>query len=602
MLQRLLTVSFMVALLAACASPTSTPASTAVPQPTTEVIASSTAVPQATAAVTASPSAVPAAAVAPIAVEYNLGETTIVQSNFPEESRFRHMPVRLNGVISVPTAGEGPFPVVMILHGTHPGCPEIDHVDRWPCDPEVERPNYRGFAYLTEQLAAKGYVALSININAENTFGFGEPMPNERLKQIVDMQLQALATAAAGGENKFGVDLQGKADMHRLALIGHSRGGEKALLLARDSQQAGANTASYGPIAGVLQIAPSPVFVDPAYGSPVPLALIIPLCDGDVINQDGQVFYEATRLAPGQQAWATSVFLEHANHNFFNSTLGDDPFALVGRPDCDSRLDGQAQQEFLSDYAGDFLATLFGSAAAAKDAKSRLAIDPSVPAPSELYGLAARVAVLPPAAERTVLFTPKDDSELNTNLLGGAVQATGTTLFFCEAGYFTPFMRPGTEPCRRVNVNIPGNPALAVVSWEKPGASLRFAIPQGKGDFSRAAAISLRAAVDPLSKFNAAGQEQAFTVQVTDGTGKTSAVHTRSAEPALQFPLGQTEDEPVFTGDLFTGRVPLTTVRFPLSAFTGVDVGDIREIAVMFDQTPSGSLFMGDVEVVQAQP
>ena len=73
---------------------------------------------------------------------------------------------------------------MLILHGTHPGCPEIDHgVDRWPCDPAVEQPNYRGFAYLVSELAAQGYVALSININAENTFGFGEPVPGERLRQ-----------------------------------------------------------------------------------------------------------------------------------------------------------------------------------------------------------------------------------------------------------------------------------------------------------------------------------------------------------------------------------------------------------------------------------
>ena len=153
------------------------------------------------------------------------------------------MPVRLNGVIAAPTTGEGPFPVVLILHGTHPGCPEIDHVDRWPCDPADERPNYQGFAYLAEHLAANGYVALSININAENTFGFGEPTPGERLTQIFDKHLKALAAASAGGENKFGVDLKAKADMQRLALIGHSRGGEMAITLSHSPEMAAAAAA-----------------------------------------------------------------------------------------------------------------------------------------------------------------------------------------------------------------------------------------------------------------------------------------------------------------------------------------------------------------------
>ena len=88
-------------------------------------------------------------------------------------------------------------------------------------------------------------------------------------------------------------------------------------------------------------------------------------------------------------------------------------------------------------------------------------------------------------------------------------------------------------------------------------------------------------------------------MQVIDGAGKTAAVHTRPAEPALQFPPGKVEDDPVFEGGLFSGRVPMTTVRLPLSDFDGVDLSDIRELALVFDRTPGGSLFIGDVEVVR---
>jgi dienelactone hydrolase len=551
--------------------------------------------------VTPAPTIVPSAIVpaSPRAVEYNLGETTIVQERFPEDSRFRNMPVRLNGVIAAPTMGEGPFPVVVILHGTHPGCPEIDHVDRWPCDPADERPNYQGFAYLAEHLAANGYVALSININAENTFGFGEPTPGERLKQIVDKHLKALATSTAGGENKFGVDLKGKADMQRLALIGHSRGGEKAVMLTHSPEMAAAAKSNgYGPVAGILQVAPSPVFVDPADGSAVPLGIILPMCDADVINQEGQHFYEGARLAPGQQAWITSAFVERANHNFFNTTLGDDPFGRQGRPDCDTLLEPKTQQTLLSDYAVDFLTTLFRNGPVVKDAQTRLGMDSGLPAPSELYGLPVRIAVMPSAAERIPIFTPATASELTTNRLGGAVLTEGVSTFFCEAGHYTPLTHPGSEPCRRVNVSIPGDPALAVVSWEKSGAALRFQIPPGKGDLSQAAAITLRAAVDPLSELNARGKWQAFSIRVTDGAGKTAIATTRADEPALRFPAGEVEDDKMF-GDMFTGRLPLTTVRILMPALQGVDLTDIREVALVFDRTQTGSLFLGDVEWVQ---
>ena len=53
------------------------------------------------------------------------------------------------------------------------------------------------------------------------------------------------------------------------------------------------------------------------------MATVLPACDADVVDQVGQVFYEA-RLE-SQHDWATSVWLERANHNHFNSTLPDDP-------------------------------------------------------------------------------------------------------------------------------------------------------------------------------------------------------------------------------------------------------------------------------------
>ena len=307
---------------------------------------------------TTPPAAEPAEPSLPAAVEYNLGEATIVQERFPEDDRFRDMPVRLNGVIAAPGEGDGPFPVVMIIHGTHPGCPEVEHgVDRWPCDPEVEQRNYSGFAYLVEALAEQGYVALAPNFNAEHTFGFGEPTPDERLTQVFDLHLQALAEAAAGGANGFGVDLAGRADLGRLALFGHSRGGGSAVGLA-NSPELMAASRGYGPAAGVLLIAGATAALDPWSSVSAPLATILAACDGDVTDQDGQFFFEGPRLAPDQTEWAASAWLERANHNSFNSILPGDMITLRDRPDCATLLDGDAQRAWLVDYAGDFLTTL----------------------------------------------------------------------------------------------------------------------------------------------------------------------------------------------------------------------------------------------------
>ena len=325
---------------------------------------------------TAEPLATVEAGGLPAAVEYDLGETTIVQERFAEGDSFRNMPVRLNGVIAVPAEGDGPFPVVMIIHGTHPGCPEVEKgVDRWPCDPAVEQRNYSGFAYLASALAAQGYIVLAPNFNAEHTFGFGEPTPDERLTQVFDLHLQGLAEAAAGGANGFGVDLAGRADLGRLALFGHSRGGGSAVGLANNPELMAASR-GYGPAAGVLLIAGATAALDPWSSVSAPLATILAACDGDVTDQAGQFFFEGPRLAPDQTEWAASAWLERANHNSFNTILPGDMITLRDRPDCETLLDGEAQRAWLVDYAGDFLTTLFaGDAAAVDEAKARMGLD-----------------------------------------------------------------------------------------------------------------------------------------------------------------------------------------------------------------------------------
>jgi hypothetical protein len=179
------------------------------------------------------------------------------------------------------------------------------------------------------------------------------------------------------------------------------------------------------------------------------------------------------------------------------------------------------------------------------------------------------------------------------------VTAKGAATHFCPKGFYNAASLPGSEPCRRNYVTIPGQPSHAVVSWEKPGAALRFALPEGAGDLSGYAALSLRAAVDPASPLNAAGSPQAFSVQLTDRAGNRAAVQTRPGEPALGFPPGMMQDDPSMATGYFTGIVPLTTIRLALRDFAGVDLANVGEIALVFDRTPSGTLFIGDLEWVR---
>ncbi len=524
----------------------------------------------------------------PPAVFYDLGETTLIQDNFAEDSRFRNMPARLNGVMAVP-AGAGPFPVVLILHGTHPGCPVVGELDPWPCEPEVEQRNYAGFEYLVRELAARGYVALAPNINAEFTFGFGEPVVSVRLRQLLDQTMRALATADGGGDNAFGVELANVVDLGRLVVIGHSVGGEMANFLVRQTNLTTDEAAAelgYGPVRGVLLVAPAHN-TQGTTGTDVPLAVILPACDGDVIGLDGQQFYEAVRFQE-QHSWATTALLEAANHNGFNTILGPDMVTHADRPACQTLLTPAAQQQFLVDYAADFLtAVLSDSNNKSLGARSRLGLSVAGSAPAELYGRPARVNVLPPSADRLSILTPDEADE--------AVDGDGVTLFFCPPGYT---VEPELAPCRRPNFINPGNPTMAVVSWTGP-SELRFALPVGARDLSGYKTLTLRAALDPLSELNAAGAQQRFSVRLTDGSGDMAVITAGPGEPALQYPVGNITESEFFPPGILDAVVHMTTVRLQLDSFAGVDQSDVAEIALWFDQTPSGTLFVADVEVAR---
>jgi dienelactone hydrolase len=581
MLSKLIIMTAALLLLAACKPVTRPPNATPAPPAPTETPAA------------AAPGTLPPA------VEYNLGDAVVIQDQFEADSRFREMPVRLNGVIAVPQGEGGPYPVVLILHGTHAGCPAVGEVDTWPCALEEEQANYRGFGYLASALAAEGYVALAININAENTFGFGEPRPWERLSQLVDLHMNALAEATAGGENEFGVELAGKADVHRLVLMGHSRGGEAAVALTNNpALSTGAEGGMYGPAAGTLLIAPAIVTFDPVGGLRVPAAIVISGCDGDVQGGDGQFFYEGARLAPGQRAPATAAYLAQANHNAFNTLLGADPFGAPDRPGCATLLDPEAQRGWLAAYATDFLTTLFSpDPAAVRAATQRMGTFAFDPAPAALYGLETQMAALAPANRRQSLFVPAAEEELTQSPAGGGVTAEGVALEFCREGWDAPATMP--ETCRRMTLPVPGQPAHAAVQWEQPGGSLRIALPAGVGLLNFFDALSLRVAVDPLSALNEPGAAQGLSVQLTDGAGNTSVLPTRPDEPALQFPDGNTLEDEHF-GAIFTGLAPLITVRFPLRDFAGVNLMDIVEVAVLFDGAPTGAIFLADIELVRS--
>ncbi len=275
-------------------------------------------------------------------------------------------------------------------------------------------------------------------------------------------------------------------------------------------------------------------------------------------------------------------------------------FSLNGRPDCEPLLPAGEQRDFLADYAADFLITLFSAdPAQVRAAMARMGNAVFTPAADELYGQAAQSMLLMENRHRLPLLTPASAGEFTTSAIGAPVVAEGVTTFFCPDGYYTPTSNPELAACHRAQVVVPGQPAHAVIGWDAAGGALRFTLLPGVDNLLIFDAVSVRAVLDPLSPLNPAGAPQAFSIRLTDRTGATASVAVRADEPALRYPAGEAEPDEFF-GALFTGRLPLLPVRVPLSAFTDVNFASIAEVAIVFDQTASGSLFLADVELVRS--
>ena len=102
-------------------------------------------------------------------------------------------------------------------------------------------------------------------------------------------------------------------DLDKVVLVGHSRGGEG---VSRASLEIPL-TAPYR-IAGQVLIGPT------NFGRQttpyVPTVTVLPSCDGDVIDLQGQAYTDlALGLATGDTAMKSSILAVGANHNFFNT-------------------------------------------------------------------------------------------------------------------------------------------------------------------------------------------------------------------------------------------------------------------------------------------
>ena len=470
----------------------------------------------------------------------------------------RKMPYKLRGIMAVPV-GEGPFPIVLITHGSHENLDETKRFDT-------------GYDYLVKALAQNGYAAISMDMLMPYIWTYGDDDDMEKSIAVADEHIKSLLKAS-GGEVLYPIDLTNRTDMDKIALIGHSRGGETIFQIAEKQRENGIN------IETLLSIAPS---WDISREFPdVSATIIVPQYDGDVTRLDGIALYDY--LVNNNNGDYSVTFLMGANHNFFNRNIERDDSTFHEVENGHSALSRQEQEEFLVNYAVDFLDVSFGI----EDRFYQL----SQPQPNKMYGLDISRSVHFNSAISLTDMTAAGNFSSDTAVVKHVVDSW----FFKEDHILIDTVTIGLidENLNQINLNRD----LISIEWDNMDSIVNI-IPL-KSDFNGKNALSIHLVLDSASALNRTNEALQFTIILRDTEGNAASVVTAAGQNILSCYPGRLVKTQLTDSILeyWQPATPLGTLNIPLSLFEGVNLTAIKSIELLFDQNDSGSIFIGGIEV-----
>ncbi|MGZ0151728.1 Calx-beta domain-containing protein [Kribbella sp. WER1] len=522
--------------------------------------------------------------------EYNLGDEAVYLPGLGHRSE-------LLGKVYTPRGAIGPRPLVVFLHGRHQNCygdpADPNSLDKpWPCPKGMKPvPSYRGYDGPATALASNGYQVVSISANAING-GDGDAYDagaQARAELILDHLALWRKWSTVGG-GPFGTRFVGKVDLQNVGLMGHSRGGEGVARAAVLNADRGGQ---YG-IRAVLPLAPTDFARATVPG--VAMSVVLPYCDGDVSDLEGQQFYDDTRYSVGgDTAPRSTVTVLGADHNFFNTEwtpgqsvapsnddwAGDEKESPCGAK-TPGRLTAKQQQAVGTAYIAGFF---------------RLQLGHERQFLPQFDGSDSRAASAGKAVVRVVSQAPfasrEDLNHFDTALPAGAVSGKATATV-C-AGVTATGARAALPTCMTTDdwANAPHwttawfaskTPTTAVtkLKWSGTNGVVRVAVPAWQRDVRRFAALTFRAAPDPAGK-----PTTDLTVRVVDGQGRAAAVPVSTVSDALvRMPGANGNGLP---------KNLLRTVRIPLTSLKGVDLSDVRSVELRTDRVATGSAYVSDL-------
>ncbi|PKO12463.1 MAG: hypothetical protein CVU39_24005 [Chloroflexi bacterium HGW-Chloroflexi-10] len=495
----------------------------------------------------------------------------------------------LNGRVWYPE-GEGPFPLVLVVHGNHM---QDDFSDP-------------GYDYLGELLASRGMIVVSVDenfINAAWTNLFdGKETSNQNDARgwllLEHLRLWKL------WNNEPDQLFYKKVDWDHLALIGHSRGGEAVAEAAHFNRLPNYPDNAYirfnynYPIQAVIAIAP----VDDQYnpgGWETPLEdvnymVIQGSMDGDLTSFDGMGQYNRVHFNDGGENFKAAVYVHGANHGQYNTTWGRSDMgegfrsALLNREPI---LPVDQQEKTAEVFISAFLE------AALHEDRDYLQV---------FRDWRSGRAWLPDTIYLTRYadadFIPVATFEEDLNVITGTLEGTETKAFNIDEW---------SEAIMRGKWDQSMSTSAVRIGWDARGESVGagYAIELPKEGFNNLDENSYlvfsmadsgedpnpEKADDYPDESNANGID--WTVELR--SGKEISRVPLSEVMLLQARLDVQIDKAAFMSDLAPGEAVFQTLYIPLSAFTSAnpqfDPTEVDTIRFNFDKSRFGFIWLDEI-------